>query len=160
MDYLQQYQLWRGQNLPQAHAAELEAMEKDKLWMEGAFGAELQFGTAGMRGIMGMGTTGSTATRCAGRRRAWQPGCQPPVLRPAVPSAMIPGTTPGSLLRSAQWPWPNRASRPGSMPSLPRRRCCLLPSGNWAAAAASSSLPLTMPAHITASSATAPTAAR
>ena len=74
MDYLQQYQLWRGQNLPQAHAAELEAMEKDKLWMEGAFGAELQFGTAGMRGIMGMGTNRLnryTVRRAAQGMAAW-----------------------------------------------------------------------------------------
>ena len=53
MDAKKQYALWRAQRLPDDLAAELAAMAGNADAIEGAFGAELQFGTAGMRGIMG-----------------------------------------------------------------------------------------------------------
>ena len=56
MDAKKQYALWRAQRLPDDLAAELAAMAGNADAIEGAFGAELQFGTAGIRGIMGIGT--------------------------------------------------------------------------------------------------------
>ena len=56
MDYLQRYDIWcKEPLLTEDERASLIAMtaEDDR---KGAFGAELQFGTAGIRGIMGLGT--------------------------------------------------------------------------------------------------------
>ena len=46
MDAKKQYALWRAQRLPDDMAAELAAMAGNADAIEGAFGAELQFGTA------------------------------------------------------------------------------------------------------------------
>lgn len=53
MDYQERYQIWKN-TLTGAELAALEAMDEDTV--KGAFGAELQFGTAGIRGIMELGT--------------------------------------------------------------------------------------------------------
>ena len=57
MDYLERYEFWR-ENAPLSDKEReaLLAMKADDDEVKGAFGAELQFGTAGIRGIMGLGT--------------------------------------------------------------------------------------------------------
>ena len=57
MDYLERYEFWCG-NAPLSGKERevLLAMKADDDEVKGAFGAELQFGTAGIRGIMGLGT--------------------------------------------------------------------------------------------------------
>ena len=77
MDAKKQYALWRAQRLPDDLAAELAAMAGNADAIEGAFGAELQFGTAGMRGIMGAGTNRLnqyTVRRAAQGLAAWLAG--------------------------------------------------------------------------------------
>ena len=54
MDYLQQYKFWL-ENCPVSYRDTLQAMEGSDLALKGCFGAELAFGTAGIRGIMGLG---------------------------------------------------------------------------------------------------------
>ena len=54
MDYLQQYKFWL-ENAPVSYRDMLQAMEGSDLALKGCFGAELAFGTAGIRGIMGLG---------------------------------------------------------------------------------------------------------
>jgi phosphoglucomutase len=57
MDTLDRYKSWCARtDLTDQERAELKAMEKDDLAMTRAFGQTLSFGTAGLRGIMGMGT--------------------------------------------------------------------------------------------------------
>lgn len=53
MDYIRNYQLWLKDDLARQ---ELNLIENDEKEIEYRFGAELKFGTAGMRGIIGMGT--------------------------------------------------------------------------------------------------------
>lgn len=49
--------LWLEQkDLPEDLRSELIAMEQDAQWCRDAFGKELEFGTSGLRGIMGAGT--------------------------------------------------------------------------------------------------------
>lgn len=73
MEYSERYRFW-CENAPlcsQGHA-ELEAMDEEA--RKGAFGAELQFGTAGIRGIMGQGTNrlnDFTVRRTAQGLAAW-----------------------------------------------------------------------------------------
>lgn len=57
MNYLERYQFWLD-NAPlcESCTAKMKDMAKDEDALKGAFGAELQFGTAGIRGIMGIGT--------------------------------------------------------------------------------------------------------
>ena len=54
MDYLAQYQYWM-ENAPASYRDMLQAMEGNELALKACFGAELAFGTAGIRGIMGLG---------------------------------------------------------------------------------------------------------
>ncbi len=54
MDYLKQYHFWL-ENAPVSYRDELSAMEGNELALKNCFGAELAFGTAGIRGIMGLG---------------------------------------------------------------------------------------------------------
>ena len=54
MDYLQQDKFWL-ENCPVSYRDTLQAMEGSDLALKGCFGAELAFGTAGIRGIMGLG---------------------------------------------------------------------------------------------------------
>lgn len=57
MDYLNRFETWRKEeSIPQQMRAELDAMVGNDEAIKGAFGAELAFGTAGIRGIMGAGT--------------------------------------------------------------------------------------------------------
>ena len=54
MDYLAQYKFWL-ENAPVSYRDMLQGMEGNDLALKGCFGAELAFGTAGIRGIMGLG---------------------------------------------------------------------------------------------------------
>ncbi|MBQ1755964.1 MAG: phospho-sugar mutase [Oscillospiraceae bacterium] len=54
MDYQEQYRLWLA-HAPVSYRDELSAMEGNETALKGCFGAELAFGTAGIRGIMGLG---------------------------------------------------------------------------------------------------------
>lgn len=54
MDYLAQYKFWL-ENCPVSYRDMLQAMDGNELALKGCFGAELAFGTAGIRGIMGLG---------------------------------------------------------------------------------------------------------
>ena len=53
MDYIRNYQLWLKDDLARE---ELNLIDGDEKEIEYRFGAELKFGTAGMRGLIGMGT--------------------------------------------------------------------------------------------------------
>jgi len=54
MDYLTQYKFWL-ENAPVSYRDMLQAMEGSDAALKECFGAELAFGTAGIRGIMGLG---------------------------------------------------------------------------------------------------------
>ena len=57
MDYLSVYRTWcENPALNEEGKAELAAIAGDTKEIEYRFGAELEFGTAGMRGIIGYGT--------------------------------------------------------------------------------------------------------
>ena len=55
MDALERYEYWL-KNAPESYRKELLPIAEDELLLKGCFGAELAFGTAGIRGIMGPGT--------------------------------------------------------------------------------------------------------
>lgn len=75
MTELKRYQQWCEQApLNEAGRAALAAMQNDETERKGCFGAELQFGTAGIRGIMGIGTNrlnDFTVRRTAQGLAAW-----------------------------------------------------------------------------------------
>ena len=74
MNYLDRYQFWRSAGLPAAVQQELDAIANDEEELKGRFGSELQFGTAGMRGIMGAGSNRLnryTVRRAAQGMAAW-----------------------------------------------------------------------------------------
>ena len=75
MTELERYQQWCEQApLDEAGRAALAAMQNDETERKGCFGAELQFGTAGIRGIMGIGTNrlnDFTVRRTAQGLAAW-----------------------------------------------------------------------------------------
>ncbi len=55
-NYSEIWNQWRAlPTMPEALCAQMDAMQDDPEAIRGAFGAELQFGTAGLRGIMGPG---------------------------------------------------------------------------------------------------------
>lgn len=56
MNYLENYKSWCNANLPADIKQELAMMKDNAEELKGCFGGHLQFGTAGMRGIMGAGT--------------------------------------------------------------------------------------------------------
>ena len=56
MDHTATYSYWKKALAGTVFSAELSAMENDEEVMRDSFGADLEFGTAGMRGIIGMGT--------------------------------------------------------------------------------------------------------
>ena len=74
MEYLQRYQTWcETARLSECELAALKAMTNEDD-LKGSFGTELQFGTAGIRGIMGMGTNrlnDYTVRRTAQGLAAW-----------------------------------------------------------------------------------------
>lgn len=57
MNYLETYQIWcKEPTIPAEMKQQLAAMAQDEQEIKSCFGAELQFGTAGIRGVMGAGT--------------------------------------------------------------------------------------------------------
>lgn len=74
MDYTQRYQFWLDAHLPEDVQAELKSIENNEQELKSRFGMELQFGTAGMRGIMGAGSNRLnkyTVRRAAQGMAAW-----------------------------------------------------------------------------------------
>mgnify|MGYP003292241724 CR=1 FL=1 len=74
MNYLDNFQFWCNSNLPEDVMLELNSIKDDHEELKGRFGAELQFGTAGMRGIMGAGSNRLnryTVRRAAQGMAAW-----------------------------------------------------------------------------------------
>ena len=81
MDYIQNYHFWLSAKLDAAEIAELEFIKDDQEELKGRFGSELQFGTAGMRGVMGMGSNRLnyyTVRRAAQGMAAWLSGTDLP----------------------------------------------------------------------------------
>ncbi len=74
MDYMDRYSFWCNADLPADVQRELEMIRDDAEELKGRFGSELQFGTAGMRGIMGAGSNRLnryTVRRAAQGMAAW-----------------------------------------------------------------------------------------
>ena len=81
MNYMDRYHFWRNANLPEDALAELKAIENDAEELKSRFSGDLQFGTAGMRGIMGMGSNRLnryTVRRAAQGMAAWLSSTQLP----------------------------------------------------------------------------------
>ena len=74
MNYLDRYQFWCDAELPAQDKAELASLKGNDEELKGRFGSDLQFGTAGMRGIMGVGSNRLnryTVRRAAQGMAAW-----------------------------------------------------------------------------------------
>ena len=56
MSYMDRYQFWCNADLPADVLAELNSIQNDQEELKSRFCSDLQFGTAGKRGIMGMGS--------------------------------------------------------------------------------------------------------
>ena len=81
MNYMERYDFWCNANLPADVQAELAAIQNDEEELKGRFGSDLQFGTAGMRGIMGAGSNRLnryTVRRAAQGMAAWLSGTDLP----------------------------------------------------------------------------------
>ena len=74
MSYIDNYQFWCNANLPEEIQQELKNVAGNTDELKGRFGSDLQFGTAGMRGIMGVGSNRLnryTVRRAAQGMAAW-----------------------------------------------------------------------------------------
>ena len=74
MNYMDRYHFWCNAGLPADVCQELENIKHDQEELKGRFGSDLQFGTAGMRGIMGVGSNRLnryTVRRAAQGMAAW-----------------------------------------------------------------------------------------
>ena len=74
MNHLERYAFWCEAGLPMDVQQELAAIRNDDEELKGRFGSDLQFGTAGMRGIMGAGSNRLnryTVRRAAQGMAAW-----------------------------------------------------------------------------------------
>jgi len=74
MNYMDRYLAWCSANLPAETQAELASLKNNEDALKGSFSGDLQFGTAGMRGIMGPGTNRLnryTVRRAAQGMAAW-----------------------------------------------------------------------------------------
>lgn len=74
MEYFDRYQFWCDADLPADIKQELAAIKDDADELKSRFGNELQFGTAGMRGVMGAGSNRLnkyTVRRAAQGMAAW-----------------------------------------------------------------------------------------
>ncbi len=81
MNYMDRYQSWLDAGLPADVQAELHAIAGNEDELKGRFGSDLQFGTAGMRGIMGAGSNRLnryTVRRAAQGMAAWLSGTDLP----------------------------------------------------------------------------------
>ena len=74
MNYIDRYTQWCDAQLDDITVAELNTIREDEEELKGRFGCDLQFGTAGMRGIMGAGSNRLnryTVRRAAQGMAAW-----------------------------------------------------------------------------------------
>ena len=74
MDYTDRYKFWCNAGLSDDVQAELKSIEANEEELKSRFGSDLQFGTAGMRGIMGAGSNRLnkyTVRRAAQGMAAW-----------------------------------------------------------------------------------------
>lgn len=74
MNYMDRYMFWCNAGLPDDVMAELNAIANDEEELKGRFGGDLEFGTAGMRGVMGAGSNRLnkyTVRRAAQGMAAW-----------------------------------------------------------------------------------------
>lgn len=74
MNYMDRYHFWCNADLPEDVRKELASIKNDEEELKGRFGSDLQFGTAGMRGIMGAGSNRLnryTVRRAAQGMAAW-----------------------------------------------------------------------------------------
>ena len=74
MTYRDRYAFWCNAGLPEDVQKELKSIENNEEELKGRFASDLQFGTAGMRGIMGMGSNRLnryTVRRAAQGMAAW-----------------------------------------------------------------------------------------
>ena len=74
MDHMDRYEFWCQADLPEDVKQELASIKDDAEELKGRVGGELQFGTAGMRGIMGAGSNRLnryTVRRAAQGMAAW-----------------------------------------------------------------------------------------
>lgn len=81
MNYLDRYQFWCQAELPENAQAELSAIAGNEEELKSRFSNDLQFGTAGMRGIMGIGSNRLniyTVRRAAQGMAAWLSGTNLP----------------------------------------------------------------------------------
>lgn len=81
MNYMERYEFWCNANLPEETQKELASIKNDTEELKGRFGSDLQFGTAGMRGIMGAGSNRLnryTVRRAAQGMAAWLAGTDLP----------------------------------------------------------------------------------
>ena len=81
MTYQECYEFWCKAGLPEEVKAELASLKGNEDELKGRFGGDLQFGTAGMRGIMGAGSNRLnryTVRRAAQGMAAWLSGTDLP----------------------------------------------------------------------------------
>ncbi len=81
MSFEECYQYWMNAQLPEDVKAELQGIAGNTEELKSRFGGDLQFGTAGMRGIMGMGSNRLnryTVRRAAQGMAAWLSGTDLP----------------------------------------------------------------------------------
>ena len=81
MDYQSRYAMWMNADFPEDIKAELAEIAGDEEELKSRFGSELQFGTAGMRGVMGAGSNRLnryTVRRAAQGMAAWLASTQLP----------------------------------------------------------------------------------
>ena len=74
MNYTDRYHFWCNAGLPEDAIAELNSIKNDQEELKSRFSGDLQFGTAGMRGIRGMGSNRLnryTVRRAAQGMAAW-----------------------------------------------------------------------------------------
>ena len=81
MNYMDRYQFWCNADLPEDVKQELNSIANSEEELKGRFGSDLQFGTAGMRGVMGAGSNRLnryTVRRAAQGMAAWLSGSDLP----------------------------------------------------------------------------------
>jgi len=81
MDYKERYEAWLAAGLPENVQEELKSICDNEEELKSRFGGDLQFGTAGMRGIMGAGSNRLnryTVRRAAQGMAAWLAGTDLP----------------------------------------------------------------------------------
>ena len=81
MNYMDRYAFWCNAELPEDVVTELRSIAGDEEELKGRFGSDVQFGTAGMRGIMGAGSNRLnryTVRRAAQGMAAWLSGTDLP----------------------------------------------------------------------------------